>query len=517
MSASSFPPPPKVRESRFDDWMFRFWKTTDTSGFASDWVAASGNVYRGSGDVGIGGAPTERFHVQESASAAASYFLHDNTAAANTANSVQWVHRLTTSTTANRNAFILATSFNVTTDATRNSLVQMYGQNAGSLAEVMRFDGTKIGVSGPVYRNASPEKDTYSGAYVSIADTFICMKEGTALSPSSAPVYAKPMVYLERHTNNSTKGTYAGWGNQRLQPVQVIEILAYGSEQGCPTAIATRTYTDTSCPTISVTSITRSGSVATVTTAVAHGLSAGPPGDTFIIFDAVQTEYNGTRSVATVIDATSFTYAVSGAPATPATGTILLSSAQPLHGGAFLAQGNPGGGGRNREIFAGNFIASFPSGTKPPNLVGIEVDLIPSASCANIRPGQGNSDNFTGVWVQSAGGGFTCNTAYYATATGSGGWFYGMVLDCNFQDTIAYLRNTLDQAGTQGLRVELARSNTDAYPIRAYANAGASEQFRVDAGTADAVWCLLGGNLKKLELGAADSGGTGYKLVRVTN
>lgn len=29
MTASTFPPPPKVRESRFDDWMFRFWKGFD--------------------------------------------------------------------------------------------------------------------------------------------------------------------------------------------------------------------------------------------------------------------------------------------------------------------------------------------------------------------------------------------------------------------------------------------------------------------------------------------------------
>lgn len=512
MTASSFPPPPKVRESRFDDWMFRFWKTTDTSGFASDWVAASGNVYRGSGDVGVGGTPTERLHIQEDAAAAASTILHDNTATASTSNAVQYVARLKTSAQL-RNAFILNASLSDTTDGTRRSLVTFTALNGGAGAEVMRFDGTKIGVSGPVYRNASPEKVQYGGGTVAIADTFIAMKEGTAASPSSAPTYSKPMFYFERHTENTTKGTYCDWGNQRLSPAGVIEVIAYDGEQGCPTALATRTYTAETLPTQSVSSITRSGSTATATTGAAHGLATG---DTVIIFDAVQTEYNGTRTV-TVTGSTTFTYTVSGAPATPATGTILMSSAQPLHGIAALAQGNPGVSGRNREIFAGNFIASFPSGTKPPNLVGIEVDLIPSASCANIRPGQGNSDNFTGVWVQSAGGGFTCNTAYYATATGSGGWFYGMVLDCNFQDTIAYLRNTLDATGTQGLRVELARSNTDAYPIRAYANAGSREQFRVDAGTADAVWCLLGGNLKKLELGAADSGGAGYKLVRVTN
>lgn len=66
--------------------------------------------------------------------------------------------------------------------------------------------------------------------------------------------------------------------------------------------------------------ITRSGAVATVTL-VGHGLTSGQQVE---ITGADQPEYNGMRTV-TVVDADSFTYPVSGTPATPATGSPVVS------------------------------------------------------------------------------------------------------------------------------------------------------------------------------------------------
>jgi len=63
--------------------------------------------------------------------------------------------------------------------------------------------------------------------------------------------------------------------------------------------------------------ITRSGSVATVTHAT-HGLTTG---DEVVIRGANQPEYNGIFTI-TVNTASEYTYTVSGSPATPATGTI---------------------------------------------------------------------------------------------------------------------------------------------------------------------------------------------------
>jgi hypothetical protein len=72
---------------------------------------------------------------------------------------------------------------------------------------------------------------------------------------------------------------------------------------------------------VSVTSITRSSTTATVT-ATAHGFTTG---DQVNIRGAVQTDYNGDFLV-TVTDANTFTYTVSGSPTTPATGTIIANN-----------------------------------------------------------------------------------------------------------------------------------------------------------------------------------------------
>ena len=73
--------------------------------------------------------------------------------------------------------------------------------------------------------------------------------------------------------------------------------------------------------TTSVTSIVRTGNVATVT-ATAHGLDSGMD---VTISGAVETAYNGTF-VVIVESASVFHYIVAGTPTTPATGTILADS-----------------------------------------------------------------------------------------------------------------------------------------------------------------------------------------------
>ena len=75
-------------------------------------------------------------------------------------------------------------------------------------------------------------------------------------------------------------------------------------------------------PSYSISSITRSSTTATVTTAAIHGLSTGQQ---ILISGATQTSYNGWFSI-TVTSTTAFTYTVAGSPATPATGTILYQT-----------------------------------------------------------------------------------------------------------------------------------------------------------------------------------------------
>ena len=74
--------------------------------------------------------------------------------------------------------------------------------------------------------------------------------------------------------------------------------------------------------TVSTSSVTiaSSGSTATVTE-TAHGRATG---DSVTIAGANQGAYNGVKTI-TVVDANTYTFTVSGSPASPATGTIVAS------------------------------------------------------------------------------------------------------------------------------------------------------------------------------------------------
>jgi uncharacterized phage protein gp47/JayE len=78
--------------------------------------------------------------------------------------------------------------------------------------------------------------------------------------------------------------------------------------------------TDTQSYTLS--SLTRSGTVATGTTASSHSIGVGME---ITIAGANESDYNGAFTIVSVPSATTFTYTVSGSPATPATGTITAS------------------------------------------------------------------------------------------------------------------------------------------------------------------------------------------------
>ncbi len=83
----------------------------------------------------------------------------------------------------------------------------------------------------------------------------------------------------------------------------------------------------------SVSSITRSSTTATATS-TAHGYTSG---DVVNIRGADQSEYNGDFTV-TVVDADTFTYTVSGSPATPARGTIVAIDGPIVKGSEWLVK-----------------------------------------------------------------------------------------------------------------------------------------------------------------------------------
>lgn len=98
--------------------------------------------------------------------------------------------------------------------------------------------------------------------------------------------------------------------------------------------------------TVSVSSITRSGGIATVTTSAAHGLATG---DSALIAGADQADYN-IDAVVTVTGTTTFTYSVANTPTTPATGTITVKRAPAGFTKSFT--------GTNKAVYRANDLTS---------------------------------------------------------------------------------------------------------------------------------------------------------------
>jgi Flp pilus assembly protein TadG len=124
-------------------------------------------------------------------------------------------------------------------------------------------------------------------------------------SPSVAPY--RPFLWRSTYT------TPAGCTRAAVPP-DTCTFTSTGA--GCATGAATNCDNDWPRETLNLT-ITRNGGTARVTSNVAHNLSTGMIVE---ITGATQGAYNGWRTV-TVVNPTQFTFAVSGNPASPATGT----------------------------------------------------------------------------------------------------------------------------------------------------------------------------------------------------
>jgi len=121
------------------------------------------------------------------------------------------------------------------------------------------------------------------------------------------------------------------FGKQRLAATQSTgNVVATGTAggiipNGTVLTDTTSNYTTTSSGTIaassiSITTLVRSATTATATTASDHGLANNVP---VTISGAVETEYNVSSAAITVTGLDTFEYQVAGSPTTPATGTIL--------------------------------------------------------------------------------------------------------------------------------------------------------------------------------------------------
>jgi type IV pilus assembly protein PilY1 len=130
-------------------------------------------------------------------------------------------------------------------------------------------------------------------------------------------------------------------------------------------------------PPVNVSTITRSGTTATVTTSSNHGFNNG---DSVTINGANQNEYNGTFIIS-VVNGTQFTYTVPEYPPTPATGTYTASIAS-----------------------SPNTITSLTRTAGTPNATATAITATPHGLAAgqNVTVSNSTYTPYNGTWVITA-------------------------------------------------------------------------------------------------------------------
>lgn len=192
-------------------------------------------------------------------------------------------------------------------------------------------------------------------------------------------------------------------------------------------------------------------------------------------------------------------------------------SRRTLVGISAIGQTNTGAGRTSYDVWGANIIAAHTSGNAATNVVGIEVDVINSTSAAGPLPGDPGATNFTGFWAQSdAAASCQSDTAFLATNTATGdGWRQILQAKGKINNWAVYLETTVNAADARGIYAKTVFASTAGRVMELWT--GANEQMRVDGDVSNPVHVRLGGALKNLVVGAADSGGSGFRMVRVTN
>lgn len=193
-----------------------------------------------------------------------------------------------------------------------------------------------------------------------------------------------------------------------------------------------------------------------------------------------------------------------------------------LTGATILAQLNPSGQNpTNYGCFGLNVIAAWQAGAAPPDLVGIEVDVVnANGDAGTAAPGTGGANNYTGIWIQQAAAGRIANTGLYISHDAGGGaygWRYGTVLKGDFDQWMGKWENNSTGGTGYGLSLTIAYDGNNNRPILECRCGTGTERFVVMSDGTNPVYVMVGSALKQVSEGAANSGGTGYKVLRVLN
>ncbi len=191
-----------------------------------------------------------------------------------------------------------------------------------------------------------------------------------------------------------------------------------------------------------------------------------------------------------------------------------------LTGISAIGQTNTGAGNDNWAVFGSNFIAAETSGNAADNCVCVEADVL-HVNDATEGAGPSPGNNYTAFWAQSDADNVYSTAAFYASRTAqSNGWNYVTYAKTKARDWMAYLYNQEDDPSVNagGMYIRTTEPNAEVLSLDATNGVGANLfQFRVNSSQTSAVSIKVGGQLKLITEGATNSGGSGYKVLRVPN
>jgi hypothetical protein len=169
--------------------------------------------------------------------------------------------------------------------------------------------------------------------------------------------------------------------NHLPTPTSLVVLGQLGGGLGTPARVASPVHNGISSPvTLSLASVTRAATVVTVRTATPHGFSAGSP---VVISGLAGTAatYNGSYTIATIVNATTFTYAHAATGPTNAT----VAAAASAQGVTAVA--------RDTTTFPANGAGSFTAPTQGARVRSFGTELAANGTAAtaltwtSLRPG----------------------------------------------------------------------------------------------------------------------------------
>lgn len=185
-----------------------------------------------------------------------------------------------------------------------------HGLSSGSLIYILNTTSTGVSINGPQIVTGTPANNQFT--FENVNGNLLFATITNAVGQTN--VFARSAGYVESRPYDGGVAFSAGSIGVSQQLIrQTRRYFRYQSGKGLQFSTGTSL-----CPSLFVTSITRAGTTATVTTRFAHNLSTGCR---VVVTGCDQGEYNGTFQVTAVLSATTFTYTMTGTPSvSPATG-----------------------------------------------------------------------------------------------------------------------------------------------------------------------------------------------------